>query len=69
MYFQNLHESKMAANNLNNYQFFQILNPVEAIMKSLLNLFCTRQSWPLLEPHEAFQRASRDADELFWLLV
>ena len=30
---QNLHESKMSANNLNNYLLFYII--------SLLNLFCT----------------------------
>ena len=31
----------------------------------LRHLYLTRQFWPLLEPHAASQRASRDADEFF----
>ena len=41
MYFQNLHESKMSANNLINYLLFLITSTVITIMRSLLNLFCT----------------------------
>ena len=44
MYFKYCHESKMPASNLKkNYMLLHIINAAQAVMRSLLNSFCTSE--------------------------